>query len=124
MIVLLDTHALLWALEDSPHLSAAARTTIEDTANVVVVSVASAWEIAIKRALGRLDAPDDLVDAVNAAGFVKRIIRFEDVDVLASLPPHHRDPFDRMLVAQATHDGVPIVSRDAQIAQYQVQVIW
>jgi PIN domain nuclease of toxin-antitoxin system len=124
VIVLLDTHALIWALEDSPRLSPAARGTIEDTNNVVLASVASAWEIAIKRALGRLEAPDDLSEAVVAAGFTRRVITFADVDRMSTLPPHHRDPFDRMLVAQAMEEGAPIVTCDPQIARYQVQVVW
>ena len=72
MIVLLDTHTLLWALAESPRLSATARAVIEDEDNVVLVSVVSAWEIEIKRALGHLEAPDDLEAAIESAGFVKR----------------------------------------------------
>lgn len=124
MILLLDTHALIWSLEDSPRLSPAARGAIEDTRNLVLASVASAWEISIKKALGRLEAPDDLAEAVDAAGFTKRAITFADVHRLGSLPPHHRDPFDRMLVAQALEEGAPIVSCDPQIAKYQVQIVW
>lgn len=124
MILILDTHALIWALEDSPRLSAAARRAIEDTGNVVLASAASAWEIAIKRTLGRLRAPDDLPDAIDQAGFTPRVITFADVARVATLPPHHRDPFDRMLVAQALEEGAPIVSRDPLVAQYQVQIIW
>jgi PIN domain nuclease of toxin-antitoxin system len=124
VILVLDTHALLWALDDNPRLSATARAAIEDTGNVVLASAASAWEIAIKRALGRLDVPDDLEDAVAAAGFTRRAITFADARQLAALPPHHRDPFDRMLVAQAMVEGAPIVSSDPQIARYQVQIVW
>lgn len=124
MILLLDTHALIWALEDSPRLSASARTMIEDGSNIVMTSAVSAWEISIKRSLGRLDAPDDLGAAIDAVGFSRRLITFADVDRLASLPDHHRDPFDRMLVAQALEDGAPIVSRDPEIAKYPLQVIW
>ena len=124
MILLLDTHALIWALEDSPRLSATARAAIADGKNQVLVSVASGWEIAIKRALGRLDTPDDLEEAIDAAGFDKRLVTFADARRLGSLPAHHRDPFDRMLVAQALQDGVPIVSCDPQIARYQVQIVW
>ena len=124
MILLLDTHALIWALEDSPRLSATARAAIADGKNQVLVSVASGWEIAIKRALGRLDTPDDLEEAIDAAGFDKRLVTFADARRLGSLPAHHRDPFDRMLVAQALQDGVPIVSYDPQIARYQVQIVW
>lgn len=124
MIVLLDTHALIWALEDSPRLSAAARAAIVDRDNRVLVSAASGWEIAIKRALGRLDTPDDLEAAIDGAGFTKRPITFADARRIESLPAHHKDPFDRMLVAQALEDGVPLVSCDPLIARYQVQLIW
>ena len=124
MILLLDTHALRWALEDSLRLSPAAREAIEDAGNVVLASVASAWELAIKKALGRLEAPDDLEAAIEAASLTKRAISFSDVQRLAALPMHHRDPFDRMLVAKALEDGVPIVSRDPAIARYGVQAIW
>ena len=124
MIVLLDTHALIWALEDSPRLSQRARETIIDPANHVLVSAASGWEIAIKQALGKLSTPDDLEQAMDAAGFAQRAITFADALILRALPVHHRDPFDRMLVAQALHDGVPIVTCDPLIARYQVQIIW
>jgi PIN domain nuclease of toxin-antitoxin system len=122
--VLLDTHALIWALEGSDKLSPAATAVLEDGENEVLVSAASAWEIAIKRALGKLEAPDDLADIVEQAGFTPRPITLEDAQGIATLPPLHRDPFDRMLVAQARIDGVPIVSRDANIARYRIQVIW
>jgi len=124
MIILLDTHALIWALEDSPRLSPVARAAIQDTGNIVLASVVSSWEIAIKKTLGRLDAPDDLEAAIEAAGFTKRLVTFADTRRLEVLPAHHRDPFDRMLVAQALEDGAPIVSIDPQIARYQVQIIW
>ena len=124
MIVLLDTHTLIWALEDSPRLSAAARAVVEDAGNVVLASVVSGWEIAIKKALGRLDAPTDLEAAIEAAGLTKRLVTFGDTRRLEALPGHHRDPFDRMLVAQALEDGVPIVSCDPLVAQYATQIIW
>lgn len=124
MIVLLDTHALIWSIEDSPRLSAAARRIIEDAGNVVLASATSAWEISIKKALGRLVAPDDLEAAIEAAGFTKRTITFGDAHRVGALPMHHNDPFDRMLVAQALEDGVPIVSCDPQVARYPVQIIW
>jgi PIN domain nuclease of toxin-antitoxin system len=124
LILILDTHALIWALEDSPRLSPEARRAIEDTGNVVLASAASAWEISIKKALGRLQAPDDLANAIDDAGFLKRVITFDDVDRVARLPAHHRDPFDRMLVAQALEEGAPIVSCDPLIARYQVQIVW
>lgn len=124
MIVLLDTHALLWALDASPRLSTTARDVIEDTGNIILASVVSAWEIEIKKALGQLEAPNDLEDVLEAAGFLKRLVTFADVRQLGALPAHHKDPFDRMLVAQALAEGVPLVSADPQIARYPIQVIW
>lgn len=124
MILLLDTHALIWALEDSPRLSTVARRAIVDPENVVLVSVVSAWEMEIKKRLGRLDVPDDLEATVVAAGFTRRLLSFADVRRLGSLPAHHRDPFDRLLVAQALEDGVPIITTDVKIADYQVQIVW
>jgi PIN domain nuclease of toxin-antitoxin system len=124
MILLLDTHTLIWALEDSPRLSPTARDLIQDTANVVLASSTSAWEITIKKALGRLTAPDDLEVVVEAAGFSKRAVTFADALRVGNLPLHHKDPFDRMLVAQALVDGASIVSCDPLIAQYAVPIVW
>lgn len=124
MTLLLDTHALIWALENSPRLSAKAREAITDGNNTVLVSVVSAWEISIKRSLGRLDAPDDLEAALEAAGFTKRFVTFTDARRVGALPAHHRDPFDRMLIAQALEGGAPIVTCDPLIERYQVQIVW
>jgi len=122
--LLLDTHALIWALEGSPRLSKTARGLIEEASNEVLVSVVSAWEIAVKKALGRLQVPDDLVGAIDEAGFARRALGFAEAKRLGSLPPHHRDPFDRMLVAHALEEGASIVTRDPDIARYQVPIIW
>jgi PIN domain nuclease of toxin-antitoxin system len=124
VIALLDTHALIWALEASPRLSTTAREVIEDSSNTILVSVVSAWEIQIKKALGRLATPDNIEDVIEAAGFFKRLVTFADVRHVSTLPMHHRDPFDRMLIAQAIEDGSPLVSADPQIARYPIQVIW
>jgi PIN domain nuclease of toxin-antitoxin system len=124
MRVLLDTHALIWALEGSPRLSKTAREVIEDATNEVLVSVVSAWEIAIKKALGRLDVPDNLIEAADEAGFVRRPLGFAEVRRLESLPLHHTDPFDRMLVAHALEAGAAVVTRDPLVARYQVPIVW
>jgi len=124
MRVLLDTHALLWALSGDPQLSTTARSIIEDLENEVFVSTVSAWEISIKRALGKLEAPIELGAAVTDAGLLPRLLRFEDCERLDQLPSLHRDPFDRMLVAQALVDGIPIVTRDPAVVRYPVQTIW
>ncbi len=124
MRVLLDTHALLWALADDERLSPSAREVIVDETNDVLVSVVSVWEIAVKRALGRLEAPDNLQSVVAEAGFLQRLVLFGDCKRLSKLPPIHRDPFDRMLVCQALEEGIPVVTLDPMIASYPVQTIW
>lgn len=124
MKVLLDTHALIWALEGSSKLSKAARRAIENTQNDVLVSAASAWEIAIKKAMGKLSVPDDLIEVIDAAGFVRRPLGFAEARRLESLPALHTDPFDRMLVAHALEEGAVLVTRDREIARYPVQTIW
>ncbi len=124
MRLLLDTHALLWALEDSPQLSARARAAIVDPRNEVLVSAVSGIEIAIKKSLGKLRAPDDLAAAIVDAGFSPVALGFPEAAVLESLPWHHNDPFDRLLVATAMAAGIPMVTRDPQVARYQIQIVW
>ena len=124
MRALLDTHALIWALEDSPKLSDIARDVIEDSRNAILVSTASAIEIAIKKALGKLTAPDDLTGVIEQVGFTGCPLSFDVAEQLARLPSHHRDPFDRLLIAHALREGVPIISCDEQMHRYTIQVIW
>jgi PIN domain nuclease of toxin-antitoxin system len=123
VILLLDAHALLWWLGDDARLDAAARAAIASPANDVLVSAATVWEIEIKRALGRLEAPDGLVDAVEASAFQALPISLADAEGAGRLPPHHRDPFDRMLVAQAMRLEAVIVSRDEAFAPYEPEVM-
>jgi len=122
--VLLDTHAVVWALSDDPRLSPTARRVVEDAGTEVFVSVVSAWEMSVKQALGKLSVPDDLESVLVDAGFLQRLVRFSDCRRLTALPAIHRDPFDRMLVSQALEDGIPIVTRDESIARYPLQTIW
>ena len=121
--LLLDTHTLLWWLADDPQLGSRARARIEDERNTVFVSAASAWEISIKKALGKLEAPDNLDSFVEDEGFSKLAISFFHGEKAGELPPLHRDPFDRMLIAQAQAEGLDIVTRDAMIAKYGVKTI-
>jgi len=90
----------------------------------VLVSAASAWEIAVKRAIGRLQVPGDLQEAIDAAGFARKPIGFAEASRLSTLPLIHGDPFDRMLVVHALEEGAAIVTRNEQIAKYSVRVIW
>jgi PIN domain nuclease of toxin-antitoxin system len=123
VIALLDTHTLLWWLADDARLGTRARAVMADPANVVFVSAASVWEIAIKRAAGRLTGPDDLIESVEDAGFEPLPIGFDHAERVAVLPVHHRDPFDRLLVAQAQVEGATIVTVDRSISAYDVTVL-
>jgi PIN domain nuclease of toxin-antitoxin system len=123
MRLLLDTHTLLWALGDPDRLHPSTRALLEDSTHEVFVSAASLWEIAIKVGLGKLVVPDDLERALFAVGFQALEIRFPHVRAVRTLPAHHRDPFDRLLVAQALHENLVLVTRDARIPLYGVEVI-
>ncbi len=123
MTLLLDTHALLWWLDDPNQLSRPARAAIRDGRNTVYVSAAVAWEIAIKKGLGKLDAPDDLEAVMDACRFFPLPVTVAHALTVLSLPNHHRDPFDRLLIAQALHEGFRLVSRDPEIAKYPVPQI-
>ena len=123
MTLLLDTHVLLWWLDDPRQLSKQAKKAIQDGANRVYVSAAVAWEIAIKKSLGKLDAPDDLEEMIDANRFLALPVMIPHALTVLSLPNHHRDRFDRMLIAQAMHEGFRLVTRDQEIAKYPVPQI-
>ncbi len=124
MRLLLDTHILLWWLADDPALPLQARAAISDSGSEVFISAASVWEIAIKRALGRLDFPVGQMAAIlDEAGFTPLAIGVTHGVLAGALPAHHADPFDRMLVAQAQHEGMTIVSVDRMIRRYAVAVL-
>lgn len=121
--LLLDTHVFLWWRGEPSRLSPEARSSIS-TAEIVFVSVATAWEAAIKAALGRLELPDTVEAGVLASGFEKLLITFSHAEHAAGLPQHHRDPFDRMLVAQARAEGLILVTHDQLLAPYDVEILW
>ena len=122
MRVLVDTNALIWWTIGDAGLSGEARAAIT-TAEVAYVSAVSLWEIAIKGTRGRLDVPDDLEARLGADGFQELPIHWRHARVAGHLEPHHADPFDRMLVAQALTDDLVIVTRDRDIPRYGVQVV-
>ena len=122
--LLVDTHALLWWLVDDPALSATARTVLADPANELLASAASIWEIAIKRSLGKLEAPADLPERISDEGFAWLPVTAQHAWAVRSLPRHHRDPFDRLLVAQSVTEGLPIVTADPAFNQYGVELRW
>ena len=121
--LLLDTHVFLWWLADAPDLADAARKAIGDERNLVYVSAATGWEIAIKRAAGKLRAPENLDALVEEGGFTHLPVTFFHGEQAGALPMHHRDPFDRMLVAQAQAEGLIIVTRDKHIPLYGVRTL-
>jgi PIN domain nuclease of toxin-antitoxin system len=123
MILLLDAHAVLWALAGGRELRPDTRSALEDPSNEVLVSAGTVWEIEIKRAAGRLEAPDDLLEALDATGFSALPITAADARNAARLPRHHGDPFDRMLVAQAERLDALIVTRDVALGAYDVELL-
>jgi PIN domain nuclease of toxin-antitoxin system len=128
MRVLLDTHAFLWWVADEPRLSAKARAAIANPENECLLSLTSCWEMAIKLGLGKLELPQALdrfvPDQIAANGFHPLEIGFRHVARVARMSFHHRDPFDRLLAAQALEEKLSIVSADAVFRKYGVQRIW
>jgi PIN domain nuclease of toxin-antitoxin system len=122
MNLLLDTHAFLWWVGGAP-IERAAAERIADPESLVTVSAASAWEIAIKRSMGKLRFDADVAVEVVQNGFEPLAIGLDHAMEAGELPPHHRDPFDRMLIAQARTEGLTLVTRDRRIADYDVQVL-
>ncbi len=122
--LLLDTHALLWSVGDEQLLSPAAHEVVSAGVVPAYVSAASIWEIAIKRASGKLVVPEDLLEKVAVARFIELEVTFEHALRAGALPLHHRDPFDRMIVAQAQSEGLTVVSADPRMAAYDVPVLW
>lgn len=123
MQILLDTHVVLWALSGDDRLDRRAVELITDGRSVVFVSAVSVWEITVKRSLGKLRAPTDVVGAIDRAGFEHLPLSLQHAEAVAELPPHHRDPFDRMLVAQARCDQLTLMTHDAAVQRYDVQLL-
>ena len=123
MRLLLDTHSLLWWLNESPRLQERAAAAIADSRNRVFVSCATIWELSIKRNLGKLNVPDNFLTYVDREGFELIPITEAHSWVAGALPLHHHDPFDRMLIAQADLEVLTIVTSDPMISRYGVPVL-
>jgi PIN domain nuclease of toxin-antitoxin system len=121
--LLLDTSVLLWWQASDDKLTPAVRDAIT-AADEVLVSAASSWEASIKAALGKLEIPGPVSAALPGLGFLELPIRMVHAERAASLPPHHRDPFDRMLIAQAQVEALVLVTRDAAMRAYDVEQFW
>ena len=122
MSLLLDTHVILWWLTDDLTLSDEVKTRLDDEPDVYV-SPASLWEVTIKQSIGKLSEPIDVAEVIRDSGFRELPITFRHAIVAGRLPPIHRDPFDRMLVAQAQCEGLTLASRDPHIQRYDVALL-
>ena len=123
MRLLLDTHVLLWWLAGDPRLGTTMHGAIGDHRNDVLVSAASAWEMSIKSALGKLSMPDDLVEELGRQGMSELAVGIEDALAAGALPRHHDDPFDRLLIAQAGRHGLVLASADSRFSAYDVALL-
>lgn len=123
MRILLDTHCLLWWLDDAPELGTVGRELIADPQNLIFVSVASFWELRIKEGIGKIELPSNFLEAVREQSFEMLPIGVEHTERLCGLPLHHRDPFDRLIIAQAMDEGLTVLSHDRAIALYDVEHI-
>jgi PIN domain nuclease of toxin-antitoxin system len=125
---LLDTHTFLWFINDDPMLSADARKTLEDVDHRLYFSMASLWEMAIKISLDKLIMPEPFDEFVQQQieinGFQLLNIGIQHTTIVASLPFHHRDPFDRLLIAQSMYEKMPLISKDIAFDAYEVRRIW
>lgn len=122
MRLLLDTHVILWWLDDSPELADGIKDLL-DTEPAVYASAVSPWEIAIKQSLGKLDGPEDLAERARDSQFTPLPVTAGHGVRAGRLPAHHRDPFDRLLIAQAQIEGMTLLTRDKWIPHYDVQVM-
>ena len=128
MKVLLDTHTFLWLESEPAQLSSTARQILANAQNVVLLSYVSLWEIQIKTALGKLQAELPFLERVALAQTKAHLtllpITIDHLAALGSLPIHHRDPFDRLLIAQAIVENIPLISKDERVGAYPITVIW
>jgi PIN domain nuclease of toxin-antitoxin system len=122
--LLLDTHTALWFAEDSPKLTAASIRAIEDPKNEILLSAVVPWEIAIKRALGKLETSDEYLRLLRDAGAGELPVTIPHAQAVEHLPQHHGDPFDRLLIAQAKVENAAIVTDDSRIRKYDVATVW
>ncbi len=120
--LLLDTHALIWWMNGSSQLGPMSKQLIAEKNNQIYVSAASIWEMSIKRQMGKLEVPDDLDSIIDELGFDKLDISLFHAEQAGNLPTHHKDPFDRMLIAQAQAEGLQVISSDEHFPKYNINL--
>lgn len=123
MSYLLDTHTLIWWLEDNSTLTTEARKIISNLNNLIFVSPVNTWEISIKKALGKINAPDNLEQVILECGFDSLNINIKHTIFVEQLENYHDDPFDRLLISQAVIEGLTLITRDSKIAQYKIPIV-
>lgn len=123
MKFLLDTHSLLWTVFEPDKLSTEAQEIIADHNNIICVSLISLWEISIKQNIGRLDIPKEFFEVVSEGGFEMLTLTMDQIKKYRTLPLHHRDPFDRMLIIQARQQKLIFITRDSEISKYDVEIV-
>jgi len=124
MRLLLDTNAFLWWRDESPRLTKRARNEISNPNNDIVVSIVSLWEISIKRGLGKLRFPEDFEEVMVEEQFALLALNYAHLRTLETLPRHHGDPFDRLLIAQSMTESLPVATNDRVFSHYPVEVLW
>ena len=127
MTYLIDTSVLLWALEDNSELSPKAKSVIINRGNDIYVSIASLWEIAIKMSIGKLTLSrtlDEIIDEMDFLGFTLKPASVDAIRIIRNMPFHHRDPFDRLILAQAQAEGITVIAKDHKFKLYGVDLLW
>lgn len=123
MKLLLDTHIILWWLMEDKRLTPNLFDAIADPENMIYISAASVWEITIKKQLGKLKCPDNLIEVIAQSDFIELPINFKHSETIAKLPEHHKDPFDRMLIAQAYCEQLILLSNDTKMLNYNIPIM-
>jgi PIN domain nuclease of toxin-antitoxin system len=123
MKLLLDTHVLIWALSTPERIKPKVQDLLTNVDNIVLVSVASLWELQIKKSLNKISLPNDFIPQLQENGFDLLDINYKHIVILSELPLIHRDPFDRMLIAQTIYEDLSLITSDSEIIKYDVQII-
>lgn len=123
MRLLLDTHTLIWGISEPEKLSEKTKELLSDVDNIILVSTASLWELQVKKSLNKIILPEDFIFQLQENGYELLNISYKHIEKLDEIPLIHRDPFDRILIAQSMHENIPLITKDSEIAKYNVKII-